>query len=60
MNELLMNTEYDEDVMLDTEIESEACPVCAGDAAELGGLGCLTWYRCVCCGTEFSREECHD
>jgi hypothetical protein len=31
------------------------CPACGGVGALLGGLGNLTWFRCVHCGTDFSR-----
>lgn len=51
-----MNDQDNDDILLDYEIGIESCPVCAGDAAELGGLGHLTWFRCTCCGTEFSRD----
>lgn len=51
----MKNTDYD-DIMLDFEIAVESCPVCAADAAELGGLRRLMWFRCTCCGAEFSRD----
>ena len=34
--------------------ELEYCPVCGGEAPELGRLGYLTHYRCECCGVVFS------
>ncbi len=49
--------EYDDygcDVAIDELVD---CLVCGGDAAELGSLGRLTWFRCVCCGMQFSRED---
>lgn len=49
-------TEYEE-IMQGIEVEAASCPTCGGDAAELGGLGRLTWYRCVCCGMEFPMDE---
>lgn len=52
--------DYDEyeDLGCDVAIEEMIdCPVCGGDAAEMGCLGRLMWYRCVCCGVEFYRED---
>jgi hypothetical protein len=52
--------DYDEfdgdgcDVAVD---EMTDCPVCGGDAAEMGCLGRLMWYHCVCCGAEFNKED---
>lgn len=30
------------------------CPVCDGEAAFMGFLGMMAWFRCRDCGTEFA------
>lgn len=32
------------------------CPICEAGAALLGRLGFLDWFRCRCCGMEFSVD----
>lgn len=32
------------------------CPMCEGESYPMGILGNIEWYRCRCCGWEFSRS----
>lgn len=32
------------------------CPTCDQENYPLGALGNLLWYRCRCCGMEYSYE----
>jgi hypothetical protein len=46
--------------MLDSELDEvvlTCCPQCGGFGDTLGGLGCLTWYRCPQCGADYSVEH---
>ena len=38
----------------DEDHEMTDCPMCAGEAAPLGQLGRVIWYRCRACGWQFS------
>jgi DNA-directed RNA polymerase subunit RPC12/RpoP len=38
------------------EEDTYACPVCDGPSDELGPLGNRIHYRCVNCGTDWSRQ----
>lgn len=33
------------------------CTLCGGESAYIGTLGCMMWWRCVCCGYEFSHDR---
>ncbi len=33
------------------------CTICGGMAVFMGILGRLRWYRCQCCGNQFSRAS---
>jgi hypothetical protein len=44
----------DDDETDDDETEAVYCPMCAGEGRLMGGLGNLTYYRCIQCGWEFT------
>ena len=35
----------------------EFCPICNGDAQFIGTLGKSIWFRCSCCGIDFSIDK---
>lgn len=37
--------------------EHKSCPVCGGEAGQLGVLGNMAIYQCRDCGMEFTRKE---
>jgi tRNA(Ile2) C34 agmatinyltransferase TiaS len=33
------------------------CPMCGGEAAFMGALGILNWFRCIQCGADFNKNN---
>lgn len=36
-------------------MKTAPCPVCDGEAHEMGVMGSLRWFRCRQCGAEFNK-----